>query len=361
MSNHLGESDVEAYQIMAEILVTVRRIVHRGLEKAAGKTWYLDGCPPGVYERLVARKENEVAIDRFDREYQELISFASLDDLAEIIEFNDDLANLLEGIAPEGATIAERFRQLETLRLKLDATVSLTEEDVDTLLEYHQEFRQSLAKPKKKPEPEGEPAPPDAVDEAGAGGAPEKKESETTEDLGIRVAEAEELSAEDVLTDELGEEDVVTDELGQEDVVTDEPSDAFGTAVVDSDVIESPPDSGVDDESALEAELAMASDDDDEVLRVLHREIMSVAEHVLKGDFDQEFPVWKTLKESGWFDIKQTTLAISQVEKFYLIAEEVRAKNNEGAAKDEIKAFVSESEVGKLLLSLGEMFKRHEL
>jgi hypothetical protein len=342
MPNHLGESDVEAYQIMAEILVTVRRIVHRGLEKAAGKTWYVDGCPPGVYERLVARKENEVAIDRFDREYQELISFASLDDLAEIIEFNDELAHLLEGIAPDGATIAERFRQLETLRLKLDATVSLTEEDVDTLLEYHQEFRQSLAQPKKKkPEPEEEPEPP--------------------EDIGTQVAEPDELGAEDVVSEELDAEDLVSDELGAEDVVADEPSDAFGTAVVDSDVIESPPDSGVDDGSALEAERAMAGDDDDEVLRVLHREIMSVAAHVLKGDVDQEFPVWKTLKDSGWFDIKQTTLAISQVEHFYSIAEEVRTKKREGVAKDEIKAFIDGSEVGKLLLSLGEMFKRHEL
>jgi len=333
MSDHIGDSNVEAYEIMAEILVTVRKIVHRGLEKAAGKTWYLDGCPPGVYERLVARKENEVAIDRFDREYQELISFASLDDLAEIIEYNEELAHLLEKIEPEGATIVERFRQIETLRLKLDATVPLSEEDLDNLLLYHQEFRQSLANPKKKPEPEDEPEPEPAF--------AEDEESAESRDFGTQVTEA--------------------DELGAEDVITDEPSDAFGTAVVDSDVIEAPPEAGEPGELALEAERAMASEDDEEVLRVLHREIMSVAEHVLKGDFDQECPVWQTLKSSGWYDIKQTTLAISPVEQFYSIAEEVCAKNLEGIANDEIKAFVQESEVGKLLLKLGEMFKRQEL
>jgi hypothetical protein len=347
MSDHVSDSNVEAYHLMAEILVTVRRIVHRGLEKAAGKTWYVDGCPTEVYERLVARKENEVAVDRFDREYQELISFASLDDLAEIIEFNQDLAHLLEGIAPEGATVAERFRQLETFRLKLDATVPLNEEDVETLLDYHKEFRQSLAQPKKKkPEPAEEPEPAaDAVE------VPEVAASQVPEDLGTQVTEA----------DELGAEDLVTDELGEEDIVTDEPSDAFETAVVDSDVVEAPPVAGPPDELAVEAERAMASDDDQAVLRVLHREIMAVAEHVLKGNIDQEFPVWKTLKQSGWFDIKQTTLAISQVESFYSIAEAVREKTRQGAATDEIKAFVAESEVGKLLLSLGEMFKRQEL
>ena len=344
MADHVADSNVEAYEIMAEILVTVRKIVHRGLEKAAGKTWYLDGCPPGVYERLVARKENEVAIDRFDRDYQELISFASLDDLAEIIEYNEQLARLLEKIEPEGASIAERFRQLETLRLKLDATVPLSEEDLDNLLEYHQEFRQSLANPKvKKPEPEEEPEPlAGAVDEPEIlEASDEVEESGESEEFGTQVTEAE--------------------ELGAEDVVIDEPSDEFGTAVVDSGVIEAPPPVGPPDGSALEAERAMAGEDDDEVLRILHREIMSVAEHVLKGDIDQEFPVWRTLKASGWYDIKQTTLGISPVEDFYSIAEKVCTKNREGVSKDEIKAFVKESEVGKLLLSLGEMFKRQEL
>ena len=342
MSNHVGDSNIEAYQIMAEILVTVRKIVHRGLEKAAGKTWYLEGCPPDVYQRLVARKENEVAIDRFDREYQELISFASLDDLAEIFEFNDVLAQLLQKIAPEGATIAERFRQLETLRLKLDATVALTDEDVDMLLEYHQEFRNSLAPPKEtKPEPEEEPErPSEAFEETDPEDVFESKPEEEPEEFGTQVTEA--------------------DELGAADVVNDEPSDAFQTAVVDSDVIEAP-ESAVTGESALEAERAMASDDDDEVLRVLHREIMSVAEHVLKGDVDQDFPVWQTLRASGWYDLKTGSLALAPVELFYTIAEEIRTRNRSGATQDEIKKFIEDSRVGKLLLSLGEMFKRHEL
>jgi hypothetical protein len=339
MSDHVGDSNIEAYEIMAEILVTVRKIVHRGLEKAAGKTWYLDGCPSGVYERLVDRKENEVAIDRFDREYQELISFASLDDLAEIVEYNEQLAHLLERIAPEGASIIERFRQIETLRLKLDAAVPLNEEDLDNLLRYHQEFRQSLAQPKKRPEAEDEPEP--AVAEEAEIVEATAEDSVVPGDFSTRVTEAE--------------------ELGAEDVIADEPSDEFGTAVVNSDVIEAPPAAVAPGASALEAERAMASEDDGEVLRVLHREIMAVAEHVLKGDVNQEFPVWQTLKASGWYDIKQTTLGISPVERFYSIAEELCTKNREGAGKDEIKSLVKASEVGKLLLSLGEMFKRQEL
>ena len=150
MAIYGGEFNLEAYQLMVEILVTARKIICRGLEKATGQSWYLEGCPSTVFERMIARKELESEIDRFDREYQELISFATLDDLADIIEFNEKLASLLEGIAPDGVSLADRFRQLEVLRLKLAAAVPLTEEDLDDLLEYHMEFRRAISSPKKR-------------------------------------------------------------------------------------------------------------------------------------------------------------------------------------------------------------------
>jgi len=342
MATHVDDSNLEAYQLMAEILITMRKVVHRGLEKAVGETWYIDGCPPHVFERMVARKESEISIDRFGREYQELISFASLDDLAEIVEFSEELAHLLEKIKPRSATLVERFRQLETLRLKLGATVPLSEEDLDNLLDYHQEFRESIAQPKKKPRAEDEPKPSSAAaDEAEAVETLEEEESVDTEDAGSQVEEA--------------------DELGAEDVVTDEASDEFGTDVVDSDVFKPDSVSGDSDGTALEAERAITANDDEEVLRVLHREIMAVAEHVLKGDVDQEFPVWLILESSGWYETKCGPLALTPVEKLYSIAKKVRSKNRAGVAKDEIKAFVTESKVGNLLLSLSEMFNRQEL
>jgi hypothetical protein len=225
---------------------------------------------------------------------------------------------------------------------------------VDALLQYHKEFRESLAQPKKKKaaeEAEAEPAP-EVAAEPQIADVPEQEEVETSDEFGTEVTEPEELGA----------EDVVMEELGDGERVTDEPSDAFETAVVDSDVIEAPPVTDGADAAELAAlERAMESDDDGEVLRALHREIMSVAEHVLKGDVDQEFPVWESLKERGWYDIKQTMLGISLVENFYSIAEQVRAKKREGVASIDIKAFLKESEASKLLLSLSEMFRRHKL
>ena len=238
------DSNVEAYQVMAEIVNTVRRIVHRGLEKVSGKTWYLDGCPPGLYERLVDRKENEIAIYRFDDEHQELITFASLDDLADIIEYNNDLAKLLTAIAPKNMTIADRLREIEGLRLKLAAAISLDDGDIDDLLEYHHDFREALTRGKQKgggTTPIPTPPP------------PQKPVEPPAEDIDTEVTEVDELRAEDV--EPAPDPDIAVAEV--------DPS-------VSSEQID-------DSEEALEAERAMVAKDDTEVLRVLHREVMSVA------------------------------------------------------------------------------------
>ena len=333
------DSNAEAYEVMAEIQITVRRIVHRGLEKVAGKTWYLDGCPPGVFERLVERKENEIAIDRFDDEYQELISFASLDDLAEIIEYNEDLSKLLAAIAPKD-TIVDRLREIEALRLKLAATVPLDDTDIDNLLDHHQQFREALARRLKNPgeeTPLAAPAPaagtaadPDAEKNAAADESP-------ADDFGTLVIDVAALRAENV-----------------------EPTPDHRTVVAETDLSASNGQMNSSEE-VVEVERAMASGDHVEVLRVLHHEVISVAEAVYQRDVDRTYPVWETLRASGWYDRKKADMALAPLELFYAAAEEARDRQRSGADLDELKAYLVESEFSNLLLSLREMFMRHQL
>jgi hypothetical protein len=328
--------NTEAYEVMAEMLVTVRRIVHRGLEKATGKTWYLDGCPTGVYERLVDRKENEVAVDRFDREYQELISFATLDDLAEIIEYNTDLAQLLEAIAPEGSTVAARLRDIESLRLKLAATVPLDGRDLEKLLSFHADFRESLTR-KKKPATSSTGAGPSKTAEVG-GGTEEPKAGE----FGTRATDIDELVAADVVTEGV---------VGKPAAVGADTTLAATDERVD----------GAMPELAVEAERAMAVEDDHEVLQILRREVMSLAEDMFRGKTDRERPVWQTLRSSGWYDIKKSALGIEAIEKFYGVAEEASEKAAIGGDAQAIRAILEAAGFSKLLLSLREMFLKYEL
>lgn len=358
-----GDPNSDAYQIIAELQVTIRRIVHRGLIKASGKTWYLDGCPEGMFERLVNRKENEVAIDRFDPEYQELITFASLDDLAEILEYNDGLRALLAGLEGEGTSMVDRLRDIEGLRLKMAAMLPFDDEDYETLNRYRQEFRDSLLKRKKSPGEET--PPPTEPEEASAEPVPEVEIAESTDSLPKGLAGASEFSTQAATFDELvkvvggppkpTEEDELTD-------IAEMPDEIYETIVA---TVDSPLNSavvnGLVESSAIAAERAMAEDDNLEVLRVLHREVMAVAEGAFQGSFDHQYPVWDALRTSGWYDIKKAELSLAPVELFYNVAEKARVMAQDGADDGEIKLHLEAKEFTKLLLSLREMFLRHSL
>jgi hypothetical protein len=322
--------NVEIYQTMAEILVTVRRIVHRGLVKVSGPTWYKDGCPPGLFDRLVARKENELSIDRFDREYQELIGYASLDDLAEIIEYNEDLAELLQAIAPEEATMLERFREIEALRLKLAAAAPFDDDDVETLFEFHKDFRYALERRMQKPNGEKAPVTPPPP--------PEPPAVPADADAGKEAA-----------PDEVGDVEAEIGEVAEEGGGGYED---FRTLVVDRDTTSL---------ELADVASAMADGDDVQVLRVLREEVMVVAEGVLQNDLQREYVVWEAVNAAGWFKIKKNELEIEPLEDFYTAVEAIRETHRTGGGLEAIKAHLQVVEFSKLLLALREMFLKHGL
>jgi hypothetical protein len=357
--------NIAAYQILTDLLVTIRRIVHRGLEKASGKTWYLDGCPPGLFETLVERKEGELAIDRFAGEYQELITFASLDDLAAMIDYNGDLAKLLAGFESEGTAFVDRLREIETLRLKLAASSPFTDEDLESLDSYHREFRNTLARRKQGKSggatPRPAPVVPDgrrAGDERRSAAFPVAKPPPVspvaTRAAGAAVAD---FRAHAAAVDELV--DVVDTAMPagertrgaverKRPFEVEQPAPAAarpssGTAAADSP-------------TALDAERAMAVDDDREVMGVIHREVMAIADAVFRRQFDLPCPAWDAVRTSGWYDLKKAELALAPLELFYEVVAEAAADGRAGAEPEAVSASLHEKGFTKLLLSLREMF-----
>ncbi len=384
------EQNVDAYQILADLIVTIRRIIRRGLEKVSGKTWYLDGLPDGLFDNLVARKERETAIDRFSGEYQELITFASLDDLAAIIEYNTELRKLLAALESEGTPIITRLREIEALRLKLAASVPFDDDELETLIRYHQEFRDSLTRRKQAA---GEATPEPRPDEA-AGGKEPDDEPEDTSETAIEVEPAatpqhepdqlrrgREFSTQAATFEELVDvvggvhpEDGATEATGGtrrtgttaiEDARTKAAelvAAALGGDTPEPEFVER---RAIDREqtpdrpTTVDAERAMAADDDREVLAVLHHEITFVADRAFNGGLDAEHPVWEAVRSSGWYDLKKGDLALAPLELFYDIAERAREAQAADLEREAVREMLRESGFSKLLLSLREIFMRH--
>lgn len=357
----------EAYQILADLLVTIRRVIHRGLEKVSGKTWYLDGCPPGLFEQLVERKEKEKAIDRFSGEYQELITFASLDELAEIIEYNGDLTKLLASLEPEGSPMIDRLREIEALRLKMAASVPFDDGDLEAITRYHREFRDSLTRRKRAPE---EVTPPPEASEVEEDVQEEPSRDDTTAD---EVDEENDSSRElatvkranDFNTQVATFEELVEFAGGMKPVPEpDEPpnDDEFLADIESSaDLPVLPPGDLDNADLVIEVELAMAEDDNRGVLRVLHREVTGIAESAFRKILDIGHPVWDTVRSSGWYDMKKADLALAPLELFYTVVARAADVQRSGAGFEAVKASLDEAQFSKLLLSLREMFLRQGL
>jgi len=377
------ERNVEAYHIVADMLVNLRRIMHRGLEKCAGKTWYLDACPPGIYENLISRKEREASIDRFSRDYEQIINFATFSELAEILDFNDDLKVLLASLEPEGATLVDRLREMEIIRVKMAEARAFGDDDIEVLGEYHREFRELLTNPRKKRDEETVPAAESAADfetEAGQKAANLRDAVAAAAAAGAEITnpaihavteEPEEIETEPPAAEasEALAADQETGAAGDEE----QPAEPEAVpAVEDVDELDSPlprpavaptagGGQGPRSDAAIEAELAMANDDDIGVLRALRREVLWVAEGVFDLDADRPQEVWETLRAGGWYDMKLGDLALAPLEFFYSVAEEVRDRVNAGIDPDEIREFIKEAHFSTLLLSLREMFLKQGL
>ena len=364
------DSTTEAYQILADLLVTIRRVIHRGLEKVSGKTWYLDGCPPGLFERLVERKEQEKAVDRFGGEYQELITFASLDDLAAIVEYNGDLAKLLESLEPEGAPMIERLREIEALRLKMAASVPFDDEDLEAITRYHREFRESLTRRKRGAEEVTPPPVPDEErlpdeEEPGAVSLEVEDDDEVAreEDPGgdpARVTAAVDFGTQAATFEELVE--VVDGPRVDAEPVESTADEAFLADIESSaELVSPPPENGDAESMVIDVQLAMAEDDDRKVLRVLHTEVTMIAEGAFRKVLDIGHPVWDAVRSCGWYDMKKADLALAPLELFYTVVARAADVQRSGAGFEAVKASLEDAEFSKLLLTLREMFMRQSL
>jgi hypothetical protein len=410
------EQNVEAYHIVADMLVNLRRIMSRGLEKCAGENWHLDSCPPEIYEALVERKEHEAAVDRFTPDYEQLINFTTFGDLAELLVANDDLAKLLSNLEPGNTTLVERLREMEIVRLKLADARAFADDDIEILSGYHQEFRESLAGRRRQAggetpvparaeeaapvveEPAPEPAGTDDVTEAQVEpdvDTPEEELQSDEEVFPIDIAEPpeeslppegddSEVAAADFVDEETPHAPDAADFIDEETplvstTVEETPPPPRADPEFDSEEV-SPPLPMVDHEigtpevtsviaegldtpasAAVEAELAMANDDDAGVMRALHREVMWVAEGVYQMDADRPHSVWNALRAGGWYDIKLGELALAPLELFYAVAEEARDRLAAGTEPEDVKEFLAEAHFSKLLLTLRDMFLKQSL
>jgi hypothetical protein len=350
--------------------VNFRRVVGRGLVNCLGERWYREGLPGEVFRRLVARKENETPLDRFSGDYEELLTYTSFRDLAEIIAANEALADRLRILEPrDGASLQDRLHELDELRRSITAENPASGQDLEKLKRYHADFRAALKGGKKRkiasqaPPPPQRPVKPPGPkvepgeetleslfgDESGAHAAPGAESGKV--DLKVWAEELKSVATEPTPTE-------VTDVT---DLSVPFPVEGGGESPPTPVVRVSTPGRGtppplgpLDDIEVVES--AIADGNDQAVLKALHMEVTEIADGMLRHQPRCPQVVWHAVERTGWYEAKRDGFGLEPLETFYSLAEIYAQAQEAGSKKSELKNVLSEAGFSKLLLAMREVF-----
>lgn len=379
------EQNIDAYRIVSEILGEMRQGIREGLETLYGESWYRDGLPEAVFQRLVAAKERERSIDWYEGQYQQIMDYAVFSDLIEILEKNAEYFPGLMALAPSSALLQARFLELDVMRSKLARARPISETELSFLGTFHLRFHKALADapgPTKGRGPESGPEP--QVERPSATGP--RPSSTTTVPFPEKDARGP-SSRVSPPPSESGDETPaapprrrvqstavsIPDETEAPEAGDGADTEAGQTASSDSEidgiVFEKETSSSTSDHSddggrhITTKKLAAALENNDHrtVLQELYREVTAIAEGVWSSDVTPAPLVWEEVTASDWYEANFSRLGLHPLSVFYEVTSNVEKMMRTGGTKNDLQELLKEMNFAKTLLALRDMFQANNL
>jgi hypothetical protein len=361
------EQNLDAYRIIAEILEDLRGTLRKRLEQIHGSEWYKVGLPDGLLPQLVERKEQEKAIDWYESEYQQVMSYALFPDLLAVLEHNPQALPQILRLAPTPSLLQARFLELEVMRAKLGRARPISETELSFLGTFHLRFRKAIEEhrsqaaagvstPAKPAAPvvtpvalPSRPNPAEVAPETAAGAAPPHERPEETSSP--RPGRETHRSAS-------------TPVPPPAPPSTPSPTARAATAggpqpgaQLEPEVIEVT--EVAEEDLGLEA--ALEGGHHQMVLRELYREVTSIAEGIWTKDIPPAAKVWEKVSVSRWYEESFSALGLRPLSDFYDIIAKVDQRMRAGVSRDELQRFLKEVNFAQTLLALRDMFQRNAI
>lgn len=334
----------EAYRLAAELLVGFRRIVHRGVVKIHGADWVASGCPAAIRDRLARREQMEFDVERSSAMGEDLIHHTTFADLAELVEADDALAEMLSGLSSSPDGLGANLRTLEDVRRKVAAARHLSDSESVVLAELHLRLREKLAGAKRRARTQQ--AEPGMVAQAAIAPRRDDGAAESDPPGGLPAPAGDPNMA--------------------------QPTDSTTTVVTPPVLDESAPTQAADrriravkarnrevfDGASTPVGLVHVAEDDLQILRDLRLEIIAAAEAAYSYSDVVDASVWARVWDSGWFRDKVEAYGLGEVSTFYALMEGYLERQRRGDNRESLRTFLADRELAKLLLRLRELFIR---
>jgi len=353
------EQNIDAYRIIADLLVQLRSIISSGLKEKFGSDWATEGLPSSIYEGLIRTKEDESAVDWYEDEYQELFNYTNFSELHEILEAHQDLFPCMTELLPTPSLLSARFMELEVVRRKLGQTRPIGEVELNFLMKFHLHFRKAVDKRKETFTEEKE------------------KTSEPKEtafilepvDSGSEAESPGEYRGDSLLN---GDSPVVPEGKPKKSSSKDSPRPPQRMAShrhSPSPSSTAPPEKSAPIDEVkrtgpapqipkMNLSVLLEKEMTPGILRELFLEVTRLAENLWSSDVPESPVIWNAIRTSSWYEKNFVSLGLKPLSDFYALMDRVHERLESGLARHELKNLLQESRFSETLLNLRDMFQK---
>lgn len=353
------QHNVEAYRILGDILTTLRGALRQALEKECGPRWFESELDPGIFGRLVARKEREKEVSAFNGAYFTLLEYADFDDLREICQAHSQGLGFLKAFGPSPELRTARFLELQGMHNKLAGLRDVNDSELSFLQHLSRRLHQLVA-----------PASLDVVDRSLWNGhlSPPPRDSEAPAQPVMHAAGVQDDAPPSASAPAIETPPV----RAQLDTPAPAPVTPRSEAplppptlrpAVPATTAVAPPPEPPSGRRAGHAELERALDegDDKAVIAALFQEVRALSEHILDSQGPNNPPVWDRVSESAWYSRRYASLGMRPVSDFYSLYLLMREKINDGATNRELDQSLREHAFQNVMMAVGVFFQQNRV
>jgi hypothetical protein len=356
---------IEAFRIVGEILTTLRVSLRAGLEAGFGPRWFETALSRELFERLVARKEREKAVNSFNESYFTLLEYADFLDLQEICMAHPETATFLTAFGGNPKIWQARFLELQSLRDKLAGLRDVNDAEVGFLQHLVRRLAQAVpsdtgASPDRSVWGDRADATANGSTRANTAApspgptAPEPVIQPATVPK-VSPAQASPATAVPVAPPPPASAAPSTD--------MSVPPPVIRPALVPDAARQSatPVQHGEGDGGRVDLDQALADGDDKAVIAALYREVLKLSERIMDSRGPMASPVWDKVTDSAWYARRFATLGLRPVSDFYNLYQAVREQVREGATNQELQFFLQAHAFQQIVLAVGVFFHQNKV
>ncbi len=364
--------NIEAYNVINDILVVLREATQRALTAFFGERWH-ESIPRELFDRLVARKERESAVIAYNDSYFTLLEFADFSDLLVVYQQHPDVARFLTNVSPNPQVRQTRLIELQAIHDKMAGAREINEAELAFLKNALTRVASGVgdlgdithdrtiwpgrtqpaprpAAPAPPPPATGSPVPPPRPTAGSSVAAPPPVAAPPAAEAPASWFEVQPAVPSPPPPPAPQASPAVADAAPRQ------ASAALAAAAAERQATAAASGGEGQAGSAPDIAAALAAGDETAIIEALYHEVLGLSESLVAAGGPRRPRVWEQVAESQWYQRRFATLGLKTVSDYYDLYLSACDRLRAGASKAQLQEFLQAHSFAKVVLNIGVFF-----